>query len=151
MSLEPPEDSQLEPGRGEYRKGTRRRNQKAYVIRKTAGWYIEDWIPPALRELAQEYSVDSPSDIVNDALKAVCYLHGKQAGSQAADPYRTARWRYFSDRELHEIVDALGEKMTRLEKPGEVLREVWMSAKQAMEPQAGSANWQKSVLNKNNR
>lgn len=137
-------------GRGGARKGAGRKSKTPYVKRKTGSWNVEEWIPQALQQLAKEKGLDSASDIVNEVLRVVCYLHGLQAndwGHSQPDPYQTGRWRFFSDDEMREVVDALSTRWHGAGNPPKgPLHDVWLSALQALEPQQNDTSWRHSVL-----
>lgn len=136
-------------GRGGARKGAGRKSKSPYVKRKTGAWNVEAWIPPALQQLAKAKGLDSASDIVNEALRALCFLHGYQELewlSRHPDPNKTARWRFFSEQELQEVVEALSVRWHGAGNPSQgPLHDVWLSAWNSLEPRDGP-NWRHSIL-----
>lgn len=137
-------------GSGGARKGAGRKSKNPYVKRKTASWNVEEWIPKALQHLAKLKGIKSTSDIVNEALQALCYVHGLQAlnwSSSDPDLYQTARWRFFSDDEMREIQEALADRRKYQGQPKDgTLHDVWLSAWQALEPQENVTSWRHSIL-----
>lgn len=139
--------SETQQGRGGARPGAGRKPKTPGIKRQSTTWHVEEWIPQALQELAQEYGVDSTSDIVNEALKSVCLLHGKSPSWESADPSQTSRWRFFPDDELTEVLEALRTRFHAQKEDADTpLRRVWLSAWQALEPQADQPNHRPSVL-----
>ena len=137
--------------RGGARENAGRKTKAPYTRRKTGAWNVEAWIPPALQELSKEKGLKSASDIVNEALKSLCYLFGKRnpdrLSTDDVDPFKTARWRFFSDEELEEVVAAIRERYNSQGSPKSgPLKSVWMSSWEALEPPAGKVSWRHSVL-----
>lgn len=139
-------------GRGGSRPGAGRKSKNPYVRRKTGAWNVEEWIPLALQQLAKEKGIGSASDIVNEALKALCYLFGKrEPGVWYAHPdrYKTARWRFFTDQELQELLEALGDRWGTQGRPHSgPLHDVWFSAWQALEPSENAQSFRGSLLDR---
>ena len=63
------------------------------------------------------------------------------------DPFQTARWRFFSDEEMKEVVEAIKDRFSATKgKPNPALKKVWVSAQEAFDPPVNSQTWRHSVL-----
>lgn len=147
-------------GHGGARRDAGRKTKTPYVKRKPASWNVEEWIPKALQQLARSRGIDpasktgkwlvSSSDIVNEALRALCILFGYQSlewSTHRPDPYKTARWRFFSDAEMAEVHAALSQRWKEQGHPKTgALHDVWLSSWQAFEPQGDVTSWRGSIL-----